>query len=98
MAITVLVGEALLQIEGLNEADAQSVGEAQELAVVEVLCVRLPLPDRDCVTEGEAVKLSMALTVLVGEALPHTEGLNDAVAQSVGEAQELAVVEVLCVM
>ena len=60
--------------------------------------MRLPLPDRDCVTEGEAVKLSMALTVLVGEALPQTEGLNDAVAQSVGEAQGLAVVEVLCVM
>jgi hypothetical protein len=37
VAITVLVGEVLLQIEGLNEADAQSVGEAQELAVVEVL-------------------------------------------------------------
>jgi len=97
VALAVLVGEALPLIEGLNDAVAQSVGEAQGLAVVDVLCVRQLLADRDWVTEGDAERLTVALAVLVGEALPKTEGLNDAVEQGVGEAQGVALIEVLCV-
>ena len=65
------------------------------MALLEVLCVRLPLADRDCVAEGEVVRLTVAFAVLVGEALLQTEGLNDAVEQSVGEAQGLAVIGML---
>ena len=97
VALSVLVGEALPLIEGLNDAVEQIVGEAHGLAVVVVLCVRQLLADRDWVTEGDAERLTVALAVLVGEALPETVGLNDAVEQGVGEAQGVALIEVLCV-
>jgi hypothetical protein len=40
-----LEGEELLQTEGLNDAVVHSVEEAQGVALIEVLCVRLPLDD-----------------------------------------------------
>ena len=86
-ALAVFEGVPVEHCVGLALMDKEGVIDKGAVPLIAALTV--------LETEREALRLSETRAVLVGEALPLIEGLNDAVEQIVGEAQGLAVVDVL---